>query len=759
VYLLIDKTITDTVKIFDICKAAYYALNASRNLGEIFWLPVPVAPVTHFVAGMIEIENENELNTLLAAIDNGISNYIFPAVVQLGYQQLLQDGFEINEIFNGPLLQHGWVPDAHVGAKKNQLNTIQLTTVLRNIPGIKLVSGLSFDNASPPVYEITSQPDELLVVDVAKSLAQGLKIYCRGKQIEINIQPASLLEQGKSRFIDQNIQLGAAVKEQTEVPSGKYRDISNYYSIQNTFPEVFAVGEDAVVADASAFQVAQSRQLKGYLTLFDQVLANQFSQLANVNRLFSFKNAMTGDPSDKDEFYAVKDKFEKDHPEYPVPYVAFSPTYFYQSLYNVPHIKPLLKDNDIFNFGTGAESGEELAHKSWLEYKRDPYNPYMWGLMEFMEEERDSFKRRNAILDHLLARHGESVVLINAIIDGSLYTGDSVKDRIIFKSLYLQNLARLSYYRQKAYNHFAANKISNTTKDVPLNFEEHILGGYTKDFIFNSKKIDHKEKLYEEDFVNYSAIELKLNMLFGLKILYKDFIADNYENTAVKQNIEQAYWMIKERRGAIFIETALLTQYLDFEVILAEDPQSGPYYQVNGPINYEQVIAITKTGLNNTQGELNEQLQKSYFTVGNVTYTFSQIQAVGAQNKWFKWIAQTDYFFTVRIKGGNEIGSLEDFNVFNNKLEVILPGFVPQINTPAFTNRMNFFLTNMLPVQLNFNCHFVDADMIQKLIPAFANWHNALIYDDREQAPDTKRRQTAAILAALIDEINTAGND
>jgi hypothetical protein len=159
------------------------------------------------------------------------------------------------------------------------------------------------------------------------------------------------------------------------------------------------------------------------------------------------------------------------------------------------------------------------------------------------------------------------------------------------------------------------------------------------------------------------------------------------------------------------------------------------------------------------QDELNEQLQKGYFTIGNVTYTFSPVRLDNTQNKKYKWIAQTDYFFTVRIKEGNEIGSLEDFKVFDNKLEVILPAFVPQINTPAFTNRLNFFLKNTLPVQLNFNCHFVDAVMLGKLIPAFANWHNALIYDDKEPAPDTERRKTAAALATLIHEINTGGND
>ena len=61
----------------------------------------------------------------------------------------------------------------------------------------------------------------------------------------------------------------------------------------------------------SKYQKANSRQLKGYLTLFDQVLANQFSQLSNVHNLFSFKNSVTGTPSDRIALYSSIDKLSK----------------------------------------------------------------------------------------------------------------------------------------------------------------------------------------------------------------------------------------------------------------------------------------------------------------------------------------------------------------------------------------------------------------------------------------------------------------
>src|SRR3569833_569250 len=194
---------------------------------------------------------------------------------------------------------------------------------------------------------------------------------------------------------------------------------------------------------------------------------------------------MTCVPSDEYEYYALNNAFEKEHPEYPVPYEIFSPTYFYQSLYDIPHIRPLLKGNDAYKFRNTVESEREFDHKSWEEFKRDPYNLYMLGLTEFMEEESDSLDRRNNILDHLLARHGESPVMIDTIIEGSVYTGSSLKDQVILKSLYLQNLGLLSYYRQKAYNYLGADKIPATIEDVPPKLDKHNQNNTQHNVIFN----------------------------------------------------------------------------------------------------------------------------------------------------------------------------------------------------------------------------------------------------------------------------------
>ena len=84
----------------------------------------------------------------------------------------------------------------------------------------------------------------------------------------------------------------------------------------------------------------------------------------------------------------------------------------------------------------------------------------MYGLLMINEDDGVNLQRRDNLLDHLLARHGESPLVINTLIYGTVYSGDVLKDRVIIKSLYLQNLTPLSYNRAKAYHNIGATKLN-----------------------------------------------------------------------------------------------------------------------------------------------------------------------------------------------------------------------------------------------------------------------------------------------------------
>lgn len=687
----------------------FYSLNKCRNMNELFLPPVALIPYTQYLTGTIEITDENEVSAILMAINKAIKNYIFPFVKQVGYLALEQEGLTSDEIFNGPLLQHGWIDHNALGTKRTTISVDEIYEVMMTIGGVSKVVQLALVDENESVYNPTTQ-----IFDIAMG---RLSVSCKGKTLNFNLD--QVLSRTKPAEID--VVLGAAVDVQTEVPKGKYRDINSYYSIQNTFPEIYAVGASAIIANATKFQIAQSRQLKGYLTLFDQVLANQFSQLANVEQLFSFKNSMTANPSDLKEFYAVKTDEEKRHIIYPAPYLTFSPSYFYQSIYHIPNIRPLLKDNNEFRLMRNDESKKELAHESWLAYKQNPYNPYMNGLMAFMTDERNDLTRRNTILDHLLARHGESPLVIDALIDGTTYTRNKLKDQVIIKSLYLQNLGLLSYHRFKAYNFLGANRLENLSAQVPVSYEQAIYDNDTIDFIFNMEKVDHQEKLTAIDFINYSGLELKLGLLFGLKVQYKNYIIDCYQNTDEIDRgnaIRLATWMIQQRKGFIFLETNLLWAYTTFEIQLILNNSLCVFKE---PVDYRQLLTIYTIFIQKRQFSILIYDGQQFLQVGDYRFPVEIFEAPIQEQ------AAENAFFFLKIENGPVLNSDQMEMIFDQAVALVFPLF---LKSETFINRLIIFLQESLPATLSYNYTFIDDDLLEPFVSTFVSWHNSLLFVD-----------------------------
>lgn len=743
VYLQLSETIQTNLNDKTYCISAHQYLNKYRNLCELFDDPQLLTPKTYLLSGTIEVKNEKDIQEVITTLQHLIREYIFPDVAPIGYNQLVNEGVETDTILNGPLLQRGWIPTAILGDKKDALKAFEVSALLNKISAVETVSNIAFTAEDETYSQIQCKTEEILTIAINESVNNGsLQFYCKGRKANLNATQTP----EKLHLPDDNILMGASVERQTELPKGRYRDINSYYSIQNTFPDIYKIGPNAIDNDSDSFKVAQSRQLKGYLTLFDQVIANQFSQLANVGNLFSFKNSLSGIPSQKEEYYAVQDAKEKANPAYPVPYNCFSPTYYYQALYDVPHIKPLLKNNNVFDFDSAGSSQREKEVNSWQDYKNDPYNSYIWGLMQLMENEDVNLQRRNSLLDHLLARHGESPELMDAYIDGTVISGNSIKDKVIIKSVYLQNYSLLSYNRYKSYNAAAANNISGIIpKQIPADFEKQILKGYSKDFIFNSNALDWAEKLGSRDFINYTGIELKINLLFGLKLLYRDFIVNTKDENSATNRL--AFWLIKQRKGLIFLEMPLLLKELRFNIIITQNPESGTYYKTKKEVGFAAVSSVEnyENTIHRSHDNLSLQLDDSAIDLETAT-----IDNADAKN--FKPLGNSSYYFSVYTSGGTAVNNPERYA---NLILLFLPGFIPVLNGNDFKSRLTLFLENTLPLQCAHSTCFLDTEKLTDLIEQFSNYHNALLFNNKNLK---NTEQSAENLFKFINNLNPLGD-
>lgn len=746
------------------CLAIYFLLNSYRNLGAYFLLPEVFKPVSFQVNGILEIESGYSLDTVLADISKKINNYIFPTPLQTGYDQLTEEGYSINEIYNGPKLEKGWIPTESIQPKKQEIQAFNIVAEIQSVTGVKSIQKLSFGNDETNI--IGCLENEIIVLEVFKTLEEGAHVSLQinsQEALEIQaIQKDIILEVSKIANVSIQNNTVEAICLAPDLPQGNFRDISSYYSIQNTFPKAYAVGENDITSNATDYQIAQSRQLKGYLTIFDQVVTNQFAQLANLKSLFSFKNSITGDPEDFNYFHVTKSEYEKYHKSYPVPYLSFSPTYFYQSLYTqVPNVKPLLKNSNTFNYNYQPLPSTELNTASWQAYKEDPYNSYIHGLFEIMEKDEVNIVRRNDMLDHLLARHGVSPETMNTIITTTAYTSVLAKDVVIIKSLFLQNFEQLSYHRSKAYNFLGAQSLQNIlTDEIPILYpemQEIYLQQAQEDFVFQMHHVDQREALHAQDFINYSTIQLKISLLLALNTRYQNYLAT--QQIALSSTL--AIWMLKQQKGVLCIEANLLLQSALFNPILKVLNVDEPtlYYTTVNSIDYEQ-FTLLLIYLEFNQLTINEQGNIADTSISGVlSRIVFDIEETSAVNdlSFVEITGSCTLYNTTAIWEGVSSDSIQISDIKDTSI-FILPEFIDDFKNSTFRNSLNYLLENELPIEQNPIVYYAEESVLKSIIEAFSNWHNELIYKSLNSSASPEESFEDILINKALTLNVTAGN-
>jgi len=818
IYLYCDSIVIDSQEIE---KETFYLLNSCRNLGELFLMPKVLVPKLYTISGNLKLESGYDIHTILPEMMQTINDYIFPDVTQTGYDKLKAAGETTNDIFNGPKLQNGWIPSESIQPKKDSIQPFEITKLIQGIEGVQAVSGISFGDDTKPA---TCAENEILTFDFSASFlttknASNLQVSTHGKSLNASLNMSLIDELANMQQVSSQINEVAAVQLAPTLPKGKFRDITSYYSIQNTFPEAYAVGLNAVNENAPEYQVAQSRQLKGYLSLFDQLLSNQFAQLANIDKLFSFKNAITGTPAEVENYNNTKTAQEKAKPKYPAPFEVFSPTYFYQSLYtSVPNVEPLLRNNQVFNFGPVSQSESALAHKNWLQYQDDPYNSYMYGLLVFTEKDTVNLQRRNELLDHLLARHGESPLVIDTLIYSTVYSGDVLKDAVIIKSLYLQNLGILSYNRTKAYNCIGAKKleaivvpitpaliVTLSKREVPETVSEReielkyisnhsaeevekhrtikktqkalqniLTHTYKNNGVYDTALMNETQKITAQDTLNYATLSLKLSLLLTLQPFYINFIQESvdpenrpqgnsevivpFPSEEVCSQIEVALWMITERKGMIAIETNLLVQLGSFEVFIGKfikESNTYTYYKYATLLHYQGCIVLADAF--DTMPTCIVEIilsDESAWTKVATTDLSDELTNYAVD------IGQTTFKWNIIATWNDTDETSINHPIFESMLLWIFPDFIKNFSASAWQQRLSYFQESQLPIDLQATALYASATDLQTLIPLYVSWYNALIYSTTTASYDTTTATASAgSLITLLKQLKTTPTD
>lgn len=379
--------------ILALIRKVHCALHGVRNLCEDYVKYSIVRQQEILLCADIEVEPSADLETILAEIYFRVDNFLAPPVRFYNLLEMYEKGKRTEEIFNGYILNHGFMVDEELKLSdlKTEVHTSDLYHIIMDIPGVRAIKHLQITNY---LDGVPMTPGELwcLKLNGAYSLnlskestkkihffRNGLMFFADREQAELIIRTLQA-ESSKPKLLN--------AQNDWPVPSGSYRHLHEYSSVQNDFPDIYKAGRNGVATTDTPERIANVKQLKAFLLFFDQLLVNFYGQLDLARDLLSMDKLVKVPAT-----YASLPVYDK---------VAGS------ELPNFSHVQNLIRDfTDTLPPSTDLDN--ELSYKTlWEAFVGYDNNEFMTHLREIAEDRNTYYERRNLFLDHLIARFAEN---------------------------------------------------------------------------------------------------------------------------------------------------------------------------------------------------------------------------------------------------------------------------------------------------------------------------------------------------------------
>ncbi len=415
-------------------------LHASRNLCEDFYRFKGIEIEEIAICADVEITTEADIGTVLAEIYYRVWHFLSPSIRFYTIRELLEKGKRIDEIFEGPVLDHGFIDDQEltVSEFRDFIHVSDIIQIIMDVDGVVAVKSIlitNFFNGQPLT------PGEEWCIKIGTSRLTRLTME-RSKIVFYKglIPYAAKIEEVQKKLkelktLDRYNRLWKGEYD-LAIPVGQNQNVERYHSIQNDYPLVYAIGKDGLAASASKLRKAQAKQLKGFLLFYEQLLANYLSQLANIKELFAL-NPEKARTYFTQVLFKIPDISETEVPDVPNLLKDFIDTL---DIANRPDIDL----DDASTYDTEWQNYLNTIKSDFSEKRKLP-DP----LVETQSIYED---RKNRFLDHLMARFGEQFtdyVLLMYSLDKKKAGKELIEDKLTF----INDYPRISYERGKAFNY------------------------------------------------------------------------------------------------------------------------------------------------------------------------------------------------------------------------------------------------------------------------------------------------------------------
>lgn len=469
-------------------------LHQNRNLCEDFY---DITLLEHYEINVevnVELQDNANIINFKEKLYKTVKQAISPEIPFYSFEELRRQGKTVEEIYEGPVLDHGFIVDEDLQKleTKAKIYIADIIEEIHKIPTVKVVRKFAI-NGNEEIVDNTN--NNVFFISEFK-----VNFYKNGYLI---------LEDAIAIVNNSDLQ-----KKNTDLllSSGRYRNLIEYNSIQNDFPHNYLLGKNNLADNnTNKDRIIKSKQLRAYLLIFDQILANSFADTNGIKTLFNYIE-------DLEETTEMISEVQ-------------SGTYSSQPV-DLPDLESLVYE----------------------EYK-DKLVKITQGISESKEQNEKSNNnrciRKSRLLDYLLAIYGETFKDYSVAVD----KGDNNKllpaQKLINKKITcLTNYPKLSGLRGKAIDYTIKDRL-DSKRTCPLQDSiSNILDLADNEFYliehillrpFASEETDIPLVINDASFYSYriSIIMPKSKIQDTFNIDLDETQGENLENTVLAKKIRQ----------------------------------------------------------------------------------------------------------------------------------------------------------------------------------------------------------------------------
>lgn len=647
-----------------------------RNLGDLFLKPSMLIPVSWHIKGKFYYHSGADIEREIAKTYYELNNFWSTYIHFQTYEELKSQGKSVDQILNGPRMNNGFITDddltpltKHFDLKRLKSTLVEnenLSSVFAfgiNAPKATLSNGkVMIPTGTSPFFDYT-------IVSRVVQHADNLQFY-NGEQLVRRIDQAKV-NTYYNQLADRKAIGGNAFESDLgpSLPKGKYRDIKSYHSVQYLFSQQFGLNVDRSFEGIADLDKGRIKQLKAYLMLFEQLIADHQAQLAHIGELLSF-----------DAGVKVGEEICK--------------TYYSQGLYKAPAARFILKAFDSYK--KENQYLDKHPEKTWNQFRNDNNNAYESFLENSKNRVDNNIHRKSRIMDHLLSRHGEKYDESCAPVLNPHYGNYSLAKVEIVSSLlktfpmYSENIGR-SYFDQTD-----KEKISNQPlfSGIELRLELLFqLTAYYQEIIDlvkdNLQKIETEMNLeiFPEQTSEGNMIVIRYQKE---EILRMPFIKEKLHETII-YHLDILQRICDETKGFVLIDHQLLLSNL-------QDCKWN----------------VIRKG----------KVQK-FSNDGSVVTDFSMHTAMHLASKYESFeknisIRLSTNSRKIRKYPIEQIHS--NHPIFDPSASIFLPSWVSKLREPAFISLFKSKCLREGPVYLDFSFHRIPAILMEDLLTVRKTW-------------------------------------